>query len=148
MRLSRLFLLAGVVGTALLAGGCRIHHHQSSAADVDPAGWREAVEFCLPNADTLTLRDLFLFVRHDERFTEDTLTVRIALRSPDSLRHEELYPLVIQRHATAAALSSETQIAFRRRVRFGHEGDYYLTITPLRPARGIRAIGVNIVKSN
>ena len=131
---------------ALLATGC-LSPHQSAVTDVDAASWREAAHLTLPNSDTTTLRDLELFLRCNDLFTEDTLTVRIAVVTPDSLRHEEPFGLVFPPAHTPAALTREADIPYRRRVRFARTGDYLITITPGRPVRGVEAVGINIVKS-
>ena len=68
--------------------------HQSAATDVNPA-WELGREILLPNPDTVTLRDAKVFLRCNDRFAEDTLTLRIATVTPDSLRFGEPFRLVI-----------------------------------------------------
>ena len=99
------------------------------------------------NADTTTLRDIALFLRCNDRFAEDTLTVRIRVRTPDSLQHEEPFVMVIPPAHTPAAISREADIPYRRRVLFDRTGDYHLTITPCRPVEGVEAVGIHIAKS-
>lgn len=116
-------------------------------ADVDASGWDSPVAIILTNNDTTTLRDMDLFLRYDGRMDEDTLTVRIAVITPDSLRHEEPFRLALPPIHTPAALSREADIPYRRRIRFARTGDYRISITPGRPVKGIEAVGINIVKS-
>lgn len=134
------------LGTAFFSGGC-ISPHQSAATDVDPLRWTEAAEIRLPNADTVTLRDAEVFLRCNDRFAEDTLTVRIATLTPDSLRFEEPFLLVIPRPEGPAALMREAVIPYRRRMRFTQSGDYRCIVTPTRPVRGVEAVGINMTKS-
>ena len=108
---------------------------------------RGAIPVTLANADTTTLRDVNLFLRCNDRFAEDSLTVHIRVRTPDSLQHEEPFVMVIPPAHTPAAISREADIPYRRRVRFDRTGDYHLTITPCRPVEGIEAVGIHIVKS-
>lgn len=131
---------------ALLAVGC-VSPHGALVTDVDAASWDTPAVITLDNADTTTLRDINLFLRCDNRFAEDTLTVRITVRTPDSLRHTEPFLLAIPPAHAPAALSSETSVPYRRRVCFGRTGDYHVTITPCRPVKGVEAVGINIVKS-
>lgn len=137
---------AAFLGIAVLSGSC-ISPHQSAATDVDPLRWTEAAEIRLPNADTVTLRDAAVFLRCNDRFAEDTLTVRIATVTPDSLRFEERFLLVIPRSESPAALMREAVIPYRRRIRFAQSGDYRCIVTPTRPVRGIEAVGINMTKS-
>ncbi|MFQ9211784.1 MAG: hypothetical protein ACLR3T_10115, partial [Alistipes finegoldii] len=101
----------------------------------------------LSNAVRSSLRDVNLFLRCNDRFAEDSLTVRIRVRTPDSLQHEEPFVMVIPPAHTPAAISREADIPYRRRVRFDRTGDYHLTITPCRPVEGVEAVGIHIVKS-
>lgn len=131
---------------ALLAGGC-ISPHQSAATDVDPFRWERGAEIILPNADTVTLRDAEVFLRCNDRFAEDTLTLRIATVTPDSLRFEELFRLVVPRGESPAPLMREATVPYRIRIRFAQQGDYRCILTPTRPVRGVEAVGINIEKS-
>ena len=110
--------------------------------DVNALGWEAPATIVVTNTDTTTLRDMDLFLRYDDRMDEDTLTVRIAVVTPDSLRHEEAFRLVLPAAHTPAALSREADLPYRRRT-----GDYCITVTPGRPVKGIEAVGINIVKS-
>ena len=134
------------MAAALLAGSC-VSPHQSAVTDVTPARWDSRAEIRLPNADTVSLRDAVIFLRCNDRFAEDTLTVRIRVRTPDSLQHEEPFVMVIPPAHTPAAISREADIPYRRRVLFDRTGDYHLTITPCRPVEGVEAVGIHIAKS-
>lgn len=141
----RLCQLVVAILLALVLGGCA-SPHQSSAEDVSPLSWEEAVEFTLPNSDTLTLREVEIYLRGNQRFAEDSLTVRLLLLTPDSLGYAEPFTLVIP-HATPSPVAREVTIPYRSRVRFTRLGDYRLRITPTRPVKGLEAVGINIQKS-
>ena len=119
---------AAAIAAVAAAGGCT-QPFRSNAADTDPVSWKDPAGIVLANADTTSLRDLTLFLRCNDRFAEDTLTLRIATIAPDSLRFEEPFRLVIP-------------VPYRRHVRFAREGDYRMTIAPTRPVRGIEAVGI------
>lgn len=138
--------IAAAAAAAFLAGGC-VSPHQSAATDVDPFRWETGAEILLPNADTVTLRDAEVFLRCNDRFSEDTLTLRIATVTPDSLRFEEPFLLVIPRAGNPAALMREIVVPYRRRIRFAQSGDYRCILTPVRPLRGIEAVGINLEMS-
>ena len=104
-------LLSGVAGCA--------SDSWSAAADVNPSEWAAGAGILFPNADSLARYDATLFLRCNDRFAEDTLTVRIAVTTPDSLR---------------------------RAIRLGRTGDYRFTVTPTRPIRGVEAVGLTIRK--
>ncbi|HIY68814.1 MAG TPA: hypothetical protein H9828_05310 [Candidatus Alistipes intestinigallinarum] len=138
-----------LLGGVLLAGigGCQ-SPDQTAATDVNPAGWEQTAEIRMENADTVTLRDAALFVRYDERFAEDTLTVRIAAIAPDSLRFEEAFLLAIPRTKSPAPLTGEALIPYRHRIRLVRAGEYRWCITPVRSVRGVEAVGIRLSKSH
>lgn len=138
--------IAAATAAALLAGGC-ISPHQSAATDVDPFRWERGAEIRLPNADTVTLRDAEVFLRCNDRFAEDTLTLRIATIAPDSLRFEEPFRLVIPRGESPAPLMREVA----RTLPHPHPVHTERRL-PLHPhadtsVRGVEAVGINIEKS-
>lgn len=135
---------AGAV--ALLAGGCAAPP-QGGVTDVDPARWERPAQIVLKNGDTTSRRDMALFLRCDDRFDEDTLTLRITFRTPDSLRTEERFTASIPRTTTPAALRRIAVLPYRRRVWLARTGDYRVEIRPCRPVRGVEAVGITLQES-
>ena len=146
MRPMRTACRTALAATAFLAAGC-VSPHGAVATDVNSASWRDSAPITLANADTTTLRDIALFLRCNDRFAEDTLTVRIATVTPDSLRFGEWFLLVIPHPKGPAALMREAAIPYRRRIRLTQHGDYRCSVTPVRPVRGVEAVGVDLQQS-
>lgn len=138
--------LLAVIAAAGLAVSCQAPR-QSTAVDVDARSWDRAAVLTLPNADTATLRDLQLFLRCDDRFAEDTFSVRIAIKTPSGLRCEEPFLVAAPRSNGPAALLREHRIPYRRRIRLAEAGDYRVSIAPLRPLRGVEAVGIDLSTS-
>ena len=132
---------AAAIAAVAAAGGCT-QPFRSNTADTDPVSWKDPAGIVLANADTTSLRDLTLFLRCNDRFGEDTLTLRIATTTPDSLRFEEFFRITSPHTNGPAAIAREIAVPYRRRVRFAREGDYRMTIAPTRPVRGIEAVGI------
>ena len=80
MRPMRAACRTALAAAAFLAAGC-VSPHGAVATDVNSASWRDSAPVTLANADTTTLRDIALFLRRNDRFAEDTLTVRIRVRT-------------------------------------------------------------------
>ena len=146
MRPMRAACRTALAAAAFLAAGC-VSPHGAVATDVNSASWRDSAPVTLANADTTTLRDIALFLRCNDRFAEDTLTVRIATVTPDSLRFGEWFLLVIPHPKGPAALMREAAIPYRRRIRLTQHGDYRCSVTPVRPVRGVEAVGVDLQQS-
>lgn len=90
MEIKRLIGALVLAASVFTAGGCA-QTGRSYAADVDPQGWRTGAVLTLPNEDTLAKYDLELFLRCNDRFAEDTLTLRVETITPDSLRYGEFF---------------------------------------------------------
>ncbi len=133
--------------TAGLLAGCA-SPQRVYVTDTNPASWREGAGISVPNTDTLSVRDLRIVLRCDERFREDTLTLRIAVLAPDSLRYEEPFTLRIPHGRTAAAVHREAEIPYRRNAVLADSGVYRFTFTPTRCVRGIEAAGLRITGPN
>ncbi len=140
-------MIFAVVGGWALVMGCSTPY-RSVVADVDATAWADPVELILRNTDTLDCYDWQLFVRSDDRIAADTFTLRIAVVTPDSLRFEEPFLVRLPARPVPAAVRSEAEIDYRRRVRLSQAGDYRLTIRPLYPLRGIETVGIQTVKSH
>lgn len=136
-------LKTGLAAVVLLMTGCRTPH-TSVATDVDPTEWADTVEILLPNADTLTRCDLSLYLRFDDRFRDDSLTLRIEVRTPDSLSYEAPFLFCVPHTRKPAAVHSEAVAPYRNRARLAREGDYRFLIAPARPVTGIEAVGVHV----
>ena len=133
-----------LAGTAIaVSGGCA-QPGRSYVADVDPQGWGTGTVLTLPNDDTLTMYDLEIFLRCNDRFAEDTLTLRIETITPDSLHVEEFLHVPFPQSQTPAAVARETKVPYRRRVLLRQSGDYRMILTPTRRVRGVEAVGATL----
>lgn len=136
---------AGYTAAALLLAGC-ISPHGAAVVDTDPAAWRTTATVELRNGDTTGRRELRIVVRHNLDFGSDTLTVALAVTSPDSLVFRDTLRLRLPERTTASALGTDASIPYREGVVLSHEGDYKFDFTPLRSVRGIEAIGVEMIQ--
>lgn len=139
-RQARNLLLCAAV---LSAVGC-VSPREGMVTDVNPACWDAPVGIVIPNPDTTSLREVALFLRLNDRFTDDTLSLGIEVRTPDSLRCEETVQFAIPRRQPPAARARIAVLPYRSRVRFGRSGDYRMTVTPCRPVGGVEAVGVKL----
>ncbi len=132
-----------IVLSLLLLGGCS-SDGVTIASDTDPALWRIPAQLSFENRDSLSLHSIELFARLNERFSEDTLTVRIETRSPDSMLFSEYHRLLFRLPTTASPLRRVTRIPYRRHVVLPRCGWYHVRISPTRRIAGVEAIGMQI----
>ncbi len=128
-----------------VATGC-VTPHGSVAEDVDGSTWYRSVELHHANSDTVALRNMSIYLRTNDRFRQDSLTVEVVMHSPDSLRYGEYYTLALPSRQHPASLRREIELPYRHDVRLRCEGDYTITIRPVRPVRGVEAVGINFTK--
>ena len=123
MYLRSIIAIAGLFVTSCLSP------HQTVVTDTGGGTWSESAEIEIPNADTVTPRDLYIVVRYNDSFRGDTLRLTIRTISPDSLVFEE------------------ASVPYRRHVIFPDSGIYRMAFIPATPVRGVEAIGINQQKS-
>lgn len=126
----------------------------SIAAEVDAEGWNyeDAAELVYYNTDTLSLRQLSLFVRADGGFAERNapLTFEISTLSPDSLFVSETWTLYPERGG-AEFLSKQYydyEQPYRCNALLSKKGIYRFRVShsEAEPIAGIWAVGINITK--
>ena len=141
MYLRSIIAIAGMLVTSCLSP------HQTVVTDTGGGTWSESAEIEIPNADTVTPRDLYIVVRYNDSFRDDTLRLTIRTISPDSLVFEESYTLGLPPRRHPAALAEEASVPYRRHVIFPDSGIYRMAFTPAMPVRGVEAIGINQQKN-
>lgn len=112
MYLRSIIAIAGMLVTSCLSP------HQTVVTDTGGGTWSESAEIEIPNADTVTPRDLYIVVRYNDSFRDDTLRLTIRTISPDSLVFEESYTLGLPPRRHPAALAEEASVPYRRHVIF------------------------------
>lgn len=131
-------------GWCVAMGSSCLSPQQVYVTDTNPNKWLHPAEVVVPNADTATLRDLTLILRTNTSLESDTLTLRIGLEAPDSLRYEELFTLRMERAPRAAAIRPLTERLYREEAILCDTGRYRFRITPTHTVRGIEAVGIRI----
>lgn len=135
--------LRGVIGGLIACGlvGC-IAPERAVVADVSPTWWQKSAQLSYHHQDTLARLELRLFLRLDDRFKEDTLTLKVITYSPDSLFTREYHRLVIPSRRVATPLQRVVEIPYRRGVQLRKAGDYRFRLMPTRPIEGVEAVGI------
>lgn len=131
---------------AALLSGC-VAPQQTAVADVDARAWCDDAAVFVENGDTVSVRDILLFVRYDDRCPRGVLPLTVTTVAPDSTRFSEPFTLQLDPQHSAAALRGEQVVTYRRRVVLSQRGAYRMIFRPDSVAAGIEAIGINIVKS-
>lgn len=126
-----------------LMTGC-VTPDRAVVVDLSPAAWSEAVELDYENHNTVGEQNLQLFLRLDDGFAEDSLTLHIATFTPDSLCAGEYHRLVFSAAHVPTPLQRVAVVPYRRGVQLTREGIYRFRLTPTRTVRGIEAIGIKM----
>lgn len=127
----------------LLLSGC-IAPQPVEMHDVDPRGWAEPVTLVVANDDTLSLRRLSFVVRYDTDFRDDAVELDLNVIQPDAASFSENVLLCPSRPYSPSSVATTETIAYRDNSVLCQRGNYLFTITPLKPVRGVEAIGINI----
>ncbi len=127
-------------------GGC-VASHQSVVVDVKSSGWAESVGVEMLNHDTVTLRDITIFVRYSPFEVGDSLRLTLSTTTPDSLSFTERVNIYLDPEIEPRGASRLLEFPFRSGVKWSQEGVYRVEFTPQQTIKGVEAIGINIVKN-
>ncbi len=131
---------------AVVCGGC-VASHQSIVEDTDSRGWWETKSFTVENIDTVTLRDVELFVRYQPQRVDSVLRFAVDVTTPESIsirEHVAIYPEIGGRGRIGVQIAL---CPYRENVVWDKIGYYSINITPASKLIGVEAVGINIVKS-
>lgn len=145
---------AVVIFVALMFASCG-HRQGPLAADIERSNWEAGKTYSLVynNEDTLSLREINIFVVHERFFAErvDSLPIMIATQTPDSIIYSEVWNLYPEPAVPGqTAVWHETKAIYRSSVLLSQGGDYTFTFSHmlLEDLNGVVAIGVDIVEES
>ncbi len=125
---------------------CSFVEPTAFVADVDPRLWSSTATIRFTNRDTLSLRDMELFVRHQPHERHDSLLVGVTFVEPDTdLSTTDFLVLRVEdsqrRHR---GMTRTTNTPYRTNVKLRRMGTYELRVDPIRYVAGIEAVGVTL----
>ena len=124
----------------------------SMSVPIDPAGWKHGSMRVLRfhNTDTVSLRDITLFVVYDNRAAEaeNCLDMEIEVHSPGGTKFNENVKVAIDR-PDEKNIIRQSSTTYRRGVRLIDSGEYRIILKNRNslPIRGVRAAGIEITES-
>ena len=142
----------GLLGLVFALAGCRTHDNISVSVPTDPSGWgtgsMRVVRF--QNHDTLTPRNLTLFVVHDSRTTDDTHTVdiEVEMHTPHGAKFSEDVTVSVD-HPDEKNTIRQSCRTYRTDAILNDTGEYRIVLKnkTLHQLRGVRAVGIEITDS-
>lgn len=139
-------LPAAVALCLLLLAACK-NEGVSVGAPVDPRGWNYGEEKTVVymNTDTISLRQLSVFVVRDAGWKVEELDLEVTVVTPDSLAMTETVPIIRKSSESSRRLNTVSQV-YRCDVVFNKIGEYRFALGHhvAEPVRGIRAVGIEI----
>lgn len=140
------------IGSTVILTAC-MADHGTCVADVDPQGWsaREKAVAVYEHRDTVSLYDLYVVVRHDERSAGQEFPITIETQTPDSLAFKDTITIRIpsRRFDRAVERNSsffEQETPYRLHSLLRRQGVYRFRFTPIERSQieGISAIGIRL----
>ncbi len=117
----------------------------SFVADTDPLEWREGATIAIENVDTLSRRDVTIFVRHQPQRNLESIDVRIYTSSPDHTIHYDELTIPLDNSSAGRRSSMKiNHLLYRQDVVWSQRGVYNIDLFPLTTVEGVEAIGVEI----
>ncbi len=105
--------------------------------------WSEMVMLEIANRDTLSRRDVKIFVKHQPYERLDSLAVSIYVVAPDEAILSERLTLPIEGCERGLSVMAHLhEVEYRSDVVMGQRGTYKIYIHPTTPIQGIEAVGL------
>lgn len=150
MRVAKIFVVA--LTTTLILGCGGVSDSVGYVADTPIREWREGVSIEIPNDDTLSRRDIDIFVKHQPQCELESVRLRIYTSSPDNTIHYDDVTLPLHRSTWGRRSSSQVNISpYRKDVVWRQRGIYKVDIFPIdtiAQISGIEAVGLTISRTN
>lgn len=121
----------------------------SFASNVDPEQWSRVAVIQIPNSDTLSRRDLWIYVRHQPHELRDSLNLDIITSTPDNTSIAESVTIHLNpQHNQRRGSTITTEQLYRTNVLWNQRGDYKLHILPTTLTKGVEAVGIKLIDSS
>jgi hypothetical protein len=138
MKFAKFVLVATIAAlfTACLAP------QNATMVGVDARSWSKRASIIVENNDTVTLRNLNIAIRYNEKMKEVALPLKVTVLTPDSCRFEEVIELPLHHPTTALAVATTESLPYRSQTLLNRRGNYIFSFEPLREISGLEAIGI------
>lgn len=139
-------LVAGIALCLLSLTACN-SGSVSLSAPVDPCGWSRGEEkrVVLLNADTVSMRNLYVFVAYDHMMYSDGLTLQVSVTSPDFLTFTDTVRIAVEAPERNGKMNVSRRL-YRSDAVLDRMGEYSFSFRHVQgePVKGIRAVGIEI----
>ncbi len=116
---------------------------RSYVVDIDGNRWSDVAIVEIPNEDTLSSRDMTIFVKHQPYEQIDSLGVTIYMVAPDEATYSEHMTLRFEGCRRGLSVVAHLhEVPYRQDVVLRQRGLYKMYIFPSAPLRGIEGVGV------
>ncbi|MFR9503094.1 MAG: hypothetical protein SNH73_01410 [Rikenellaceae bacterium] len=126
----------------LLFFGCNTEGQFSKVVDVDITGWSTPTEVRFTVEAAPQRAELQLLFRCSELLSPDTIELFITTKAPDGVLWSE--PFTICKVAAGASINI-AEVPYRRNIEWSQQGEYSITLQPLRLYEGITSVGINMI---
>lgn len=131
-------LMVGAVACGGISKSCYV-------VDIEDNRWESGVAFEIPNEDTLSWRDISIFVKHQPYAKIDSIAMQLYVTSPSDVIHQERIVFHLDDcHRGASVMAHLHTMPYRRDVIWSEVGSYHLHIFPETAIEGIEGVGVSI----
>ncbi|MFI3303889.1 MAG: hypothetical protein SNF68_04375 [Rikenellaceae bacterium] len=142
-------VLALVASLALMvgcAGRSRVVIKTSAyVADVDTHMWSGLTTIDIPIRDSVSRRDLSIFVKHQPQAKLDSIRVKIFTTAPDKTTHLDTITIPLNNNSKGRRGSAKINLRpYRNGVLWSQGGNYTISVYPMSTIKGVEAVGVEM----
>lgn len=130
----------------LLVGCVELERQIPLVENVEISGWSSAAVLRMDNQDTLSRRDLSIFLRFVPNYlSANRVTLNVVTTAPDHTMIAERVTFVLE--GEEGSRGGEQRLSlypYRQNVMFGQVGEYRISIYPVESIEGVTAVGVEL----
>ncbi|MFI3328595.1 MAG: hypothetical protein SNH79_06395 [Rikenellaceae bacterium] len=143
----RLFLSAAAMFALAALQSCTSEHN-SSFVNVNPRGWSQSAAIAVENVDTVTRRDIAIYMRYRPSRELNDVSLTIQTTAPNEISASDKITLFPAQHKSNKWSSTQfMEVQYRMNVVWNQIGDYNIEITPAKEELGIELVGIKITES-
>ncbi len=116
----------------------------SVAVDVDARAWQSTVHLEVSNSDTITLRDINLFMRCEQGMVADSIELNVMTVAPDGSSYSEDFTIHMPQSSDRKSNVRFIEQCYRQRVRLVQRGAYSIYLRPYAVYKGVESWGVSV----
>ncbi len=141
------YYMVALVAAAISLQSC-MSEHNSIYVEVEPRGWADGAQIDIENVDSVTKRNIAIYMRYRPSRELAELPLTISTSTPSGAATSDKITLYHAQNRDRRWSSTQfMEVQYRVNVVWREMGRYTMIVTPTDEVKGVELIGVKITES-